>query len=173
MKKNIRYLIAGVTFLMMLPAAGVRADVSLFMLHHSTGRYFIDEGNVRQTISNLTNDRDVNYNFWDHDYTYIGLMDPSGSLLGRSYGSDLADTDPVGLHHLWTTSNAARDSILNNHQVIAFKSCYPACHIGSDAMLEQYKTWYNEMAEVFDQYPNKIFVIVSPPPLHRLRTNVG
>lgn len=173
MSSKFKILMAVMAIMMMLPGADVRADVSLFLLHHSTGRHFIDDGNVRQIIADLEVNQGTHFNFWDHDYTYIGLMNPEGQLMGYHYGNDLAETDPVDLHHLWTTANAARDSILNNHQIIAFKSCYPACHIDSDGLLEQYKTWYNEMADVFDQYPEKVFVVLSPPPLHRLRTNVG
>jgi hypothetical protein len=173
MSSKMRFLVAGITLMMILPGAGVRADVSLFLLHHSTGRYFIEEGNVRQVIASMEEEGGPRLKFWDHDYVHIGLMDPDGNLLSYNYGLDLLDTEPVDLHNLWTTANSARDSILNNHQVIAFKSCYSACEIVSDSMLGQYKTWYSEMAEVFDQHPDKIFVVVSPPPLHRLDTDLG
>jgi hypothetical protein len=73
---------------------------------------------------------------------------------------------------LWTTANAARDSILQNHDVIAFKSCYPASSIPTPEVLAQYKTWYLAIRDVLDQHPEKVFVVMSPPPLHRLATNV-
>jgi len=157
----------------MLPVADVRADVSLFFLHHSTGRNLISEGDVRQIVSEMDGGQEIQFNNWDHDYDYLGLMDPGGNLLGYSFNTEMEpDNNPVDLHRLWTTSNAARDSILNNYQVIAFKPCYPASDIVSDAMLAQYKVWYNEMGEVFDQYPDKVFLIMSQPPRHRLRTSV-
>jgi hypothetical protein len=72
----------------------------------------------------------------------------------------------VGLHRLWTTSNSARDSILANHQMIAFKSCYEASLIETDAMLAQYKIWYLAIRDVLDQHPDHVFLVMSPPPMH-------
>lgn len=51
------------------------------------------------------------------------------------------------------------------HDVIMFKSCYPACNIESDEMLQQYKDWYAPILEVFKQHPEKLFIPMSPPPL--------
>jgi len=36
--------------------------------------------------------------------------------------------------------------------------------------LNQYKQWYIAMRAVFDQHPDKVFVVMSQPPLHRLAT---
>ncbi len=83
------------------------------------------------------------------------------------------NTDPDGLHELWTTANAARDSILARYDIIAFKSCYhPTCAIYTDEQLQQYKDWYLEIRDVLDQHPEKLFIVMSPPPLHRLVTEV-
>ena len=151
---------------------------NIFFLHHSTGRNLIDEGSVRAHLD----DRDSVLDFWDHDYNHgapcgsvNGLRDPAGVYLGYDYdipgNNGCGNTDPDGLHHLWTTSNAARATILADHEVIAFKSCYPASAITSDSLLNQYKQWYLDMRDVFDQYPDKVFVIMSQPPLRRTRTN--
>lgn len=51
------------------------------------------------------------------------------------------------------------------HDIIMFKSCYPACDIESDGMLQQYKDWYLTILEVFKGHPEKLFVPMSPPPL--------
>ncbi len=149
-------------------AAGDGAN--LFFLHHSTGRLLIDQGGVRALIADLNVAHGTDNEFWDHDYNYIGLRDPEGVLLGRSYGIPSDNTDPDGLHHLWTTANPARATILANHQVIAFKSCYPACAIDSDAQLEQYKSWYREIRNFLRTQTGHSFVVMSPPPLHRLAT---
>lgn len=140
---------------------------NLFFLHHSTGRNLIAEGNVRARLAAI----DPNLELWDHDYNAIGLMNPDGVLIGTSYGIPGDDTDPVGLHELWTTDNAARARILADHGVIAFKSCYTASEITSDAQLAQYRSWYLEIRDVLDAHPDKIFLLVSPPPRHRLATD--
>jgi len=146
---------------------------NLFFLHHSTGRYLLEEGNVRSDLMSYNRANGTAFVLWDHDYNYLGLMAPSGYYVGHDYGIPNDNTDPDGLHYLWTTANSARDSILANHEVIAFKSCYPACAIQGLAQLRSYFTWYLEMRDVFDQYPDKIFVVMSPPPLHRLSTNLA
>ncbi len=144
---------------------------TLFFLHHSTGRALLDEGNARQYLSAVNDARGSDLVLWDHDYNYIGLSDTEGDLLGYDYSIPNDNTDPVGLHQLWTTVNSARDSLLSRYDVIAFKSCYPACDITSEAMLDQYKQWYLEMRTFFDSRQDKIFIVMSPPPRHRLATN--
>jgi hypothetical protein len=146
---------------------------NLFFLHHSTGHDLIDQGQMRTYFSNYNAAHGTQLAFWDHDYNAEGLRNPAGSYVGHSYGIPNDNTDPVGLHYLWTVPNAARDSIMANHQVIAFKSCYPASAIGSEAMLVQYQTWYLAMRDFFDLHPEKIFVVMSPPPLHRVATNAA
>ena len=143
----------------------------LFFLHHSTGRLLLDEGHARQYLNEVNNARGSDLVLWDHDYNYIGLSDVQGDLLGYDYSIPGDDTYPAGLHELWTTNNSARDSILARYDIVAFKSCYPACDIDSEAQLQQYQQWYLEMRTFFDSRPDKTFIIMSPPPRHRLATN--
>lgn len=150
---------------------------NLFFLHHSTGRNLIAEGHVRDHIADI----DPAFEFWDHDYnegcgSIWGLRNPDGVYLDYDYdipGAPCGNTDPDGLYVLWTTNNAARSRILTNHQVIAFKSCYPASDITSDAMLQQYKTWYLAIRDVLDDYPEHRFLIMGFPPRHRLYTTAS
>jgi hypothetical protein len=146
--------------------APAKALDNLFFLHHSTGHNLIVQGDVRRLISDYNSKQGTQFVLWDHDYNYIGLTNPLGIAVGHSYDIPNDNTDPVGLYQLWTTANSARDSILINHQVIAFKSCYPASQIISDAMLAQYKTWYLAIRDQLDQYQDHIFLAMSPPPLH-------
>jgi hypothetical protein len=142
---------------------------NLFFLHHSTGRNLIAEGNVRAQIAAI----DPAFDFWDHDYNAIGLKNPDGVLTGESYNVPNDNTDPDGLYVLWTTNNSARTRILADHQVIAFKSCYPASDITSDAMLQQYKTWYLAIRDVLAAHPDHRFLIMGFPPRHRLATTAS
>jgi hypothetical protein len=151
-------------------ANGTRTN--LFFLHHSTGEGIIAEGNVRGYIDRYNQDHGTHYEFWDQGYNDDGLRDPQGEPAG-TYNIPDDNTDPDGLYNLWTTDNRARRQILENHQVIAFKSCFPASGIVDDGMLAQYKQWYLAMRDVFDQYPDKVFVVMSPPPLHHLATEPG
>ncbi len=142
-----------------------------FFLHHSTGRNLLQQGEARDHLQAINLDKGTNFTLWDHDYNYIGLMDNNGELRNYHYSIPGDNTNPVGLHTLWTTTNSARDSIMSRHDVIAFKSCYPASGINSSTELAQYKSWYLDMRDYFDQHPEKLFIVMSPPPLHRLATN--
>lgn len=148
---------------------------NLFFLHHSTGDGIIVEGDMRGTINNYNSTHGTSYAFWDHGYNGDGLRNPSGDFTGTTYNIPNDDTDPVGLHYLFTSPNQdavdCRNLILSNHEVIAFKSCFPGSHIPDQDTLNQYKAWYLEMRNFFDQHPEKLFVVMSTPPLHRLDTN--
>ncbi len=146
-------------------AAPARAQVRMLFIHHSTGRFLLAQGDVRTTLQQVAGKAPAPA-LWDHDYNDIGLTAPDGTAQGYGFGIPGDNTDPDGLHTLWTTPNAARDSILSRFDVIAFKSCYePATLIYTDAQLQQYKDWYLEIRDVLDRYPQKVFVIMSPPPL--------
>ena len=156
-----------------LQATAQDGQLRLFFLHHSTGRNLLEEGGAREHLDDINGAKGTQHVLWDHDYNYIGLADVEGDLLGYDYSVPNDNTDPDGLHRLWTTNNTARDSILSRYDIIAFKSCYPASAIGSDAELEERKEWYREMRDFFDLHPEKIFVVMSQPPLHRLTTNTA
>ncbi|MCD6352058.1 MAG: hypothetical protein J7M26_08055 [Armatimonadetes bacterium] len=150
---------------------------NLFFLHHSTGEGFVTEGHMRQHIADYNAAHGTHFELWDHEYNSQGLRGPDGNLTGTNYAIPGDNTDPDGLHNLWT-SNApgwtwSRNQIMQHHEVIAFKSCFPASAIDSDAMLQQYKDWYLDMRDFFDQHPEKLFVVMSPPPLHRLSTTMA
>jgi len=144
---------------------------NLFFLHHSTGSGFVDEGDMRGTIASHNAANGTGFDFWDHGYNGEGLRNAGGVWTGTSYNIPGDNTDPDGLHELWTTSNSARADILANHEVIAFKSCFPASAIGDSQALAQYKQYYREMRDFFDTRPDRLFVVMSTPPLHRLSTN--
>jgi hypothetical protein len=61
---------------------------------------------------------------------------------------------------------------LLQHEVIAFKSCFPASDIASDAQLEERKVWYLSIRDVMDQYRDHIFVVVTQPPLNPAETSL-
>ncbi len=144
---------------------------NLFFLHHSTGNGFVEEGDMRATVASYNAGNGTSFELWDHGYNGEGLRNAAGVWTGTSYNTPGDNTDPDGLHELWTTNNNARRDILANHEVIAFKSCFPASAIGDSQMLAQYKQYYREMRDFFDTRTDRLFVVMSTPPLHRLSTN--
>ncbi len=141
---------------------------NVIFLHHSTGRNLINQGRVRERLT------EAGFQLWDHDYNWEGLIRPDGTRTGYSYGIPDDNTDPDGLARLFAQPvynwplNAL--SGLMQHEVIIFKSCFPASNIASDGQLEQYKTWYLGMRDVMDRYPDHIFIVVTPPPLNPAAT---
>jgi hypothetical protein len=146
---------------------------NVIFLHHSTGHALIAEGNVRPLLSEL------GYQFWDHDYNHVGLARPDGALARASYRipgmRGRGNTDVDGLAKLFSQpvtdppSNAF--SRLLQHEVVIFKSCFPNSAVKSDEMQEQFQTWYLQMRDVMDQHPDRMFIVVTSPPLHPQQTN--
>lgn len=156
-----------------LDSSSVKANnrgeyTNVVFLHHSTGEHLIEQGGVRALFT------EAGFDFWDHDYTWPGLRRPDGSETGYSYQIPDDNTDPDGLANLFAQSvyplplNAL--SGLLQHEVIVFKSCFPASNITSDDQLQQYKNWYLGMRAVMDAHPDRVFVVMSPPPLHPAET---
>lgn len=141
---------------------------NVVFLHHSVGYNMIDQGSVREMLTQK------GYNFFDHDYNYSGLRDPDGMPLGYSYNVPGDNTDPDGLIKVFSQSEFGAPlntlSGLLQHEVIAFKSCFPASDIVSDEQFEQRKAWYLQMRDKMDQHPNKLFIVVTQPPLNPAQT---
>jgi hypothetical protein len=141
---------------------------NVIFLHHSTGKNLIEQGGVRELFT------EAGFDFWDHDYNFPGLRRPDGSETGYSYRIPDDNTDPDGLANIFAQRVHALPlnalSGLLQHEVIVFKSCFPASDITSDEQLEQYKSWYLGIRDVMDQYPDHVFVVMSPPPLNPAAT---
>lgn len=141
---------------------------NVIFLHHSTGNNLIVEGEVRERFA------EASYDFWDHHYNTTGLRDPEGQLTGYSYRVPKNNTDPDGLAAIFAQRVYQLPlntlSGLLQHEVIVFKSCFPASHIASDEQFQRYKDWYLGMRAVMDQHPDHVFVVMSPPPLNPVAT---
>lgn len=152
------------------PHVTSRGDLTnVIFLHHSVGRNLINQGMVRERLT------EAGFQFWDHDYNWEGLTHPDGTLAGYSYGIPDDNTDPDGLARLFAQPvypwplNAL--SGLMQHEVIAFKSCFPVSNITSDEQLEEYKAYYLSIRQVMDQHREKVFIVVTPPPLNPAATD--
>ncbi len=144
---------------------GTARDV--MFLHHSTGRNIIGSddglGDVRSRLAAAGID------FWDHDYPGDEAIHcPDGSATS-DYGVE--NTDPDGFHYLFCEGTNGDLSSVLSHGTVMFKSCYPTCHIDSNAKLDQYKTYYDAIADVLAANPSKLFIPFTPPPLHPLATD--
>jgi hypothetical protein len=131
---------------------------SIMFLHHSCGANLIEQGNVRQLLTNL------GYEFYDHGYNDDGLVLADGTWTGTNFDVPDDNTDPDGLANIFAQPlDDPPDntfSHLMEYDVIAF----PTSNIQSDEQLADYKSYYLSIRDRMDEYPNKIFIVVTPPP---------
>lgn len=142
---------------------------NVIFLHQSVGRGLIDQGNVREILA------ENGYSFWDHDYNQPGLRGPDGKYLGYSYNVPANNTYPDGLAEIFAEPVYSLPlntfSNLLQHETIIFKSCFPTSSIPSNEQLEQKKQYYLSVRQTMDQHPNKLFIVVTQPPLNPAETN--
>lgn len=145
---------------------------NVIFLHHSTGLGLIREGSIRALLS------ERGYRFWDHGYNHEGLVRPDGKQTWASYripgNGNQGNTDVDGLAQLFaqpvTDPPENAFSHLLQHEVIAFKSCFPNSAVKSEEMEAQFRSWYLQMRDTMDQHPDRVFIVVTSPPLHPLAT---
>ena len=154
----------------------------ILFIHHSTGGNLIREGKLRDEIKN----RDSSVQFWDHNYNLFplftsflanhthlcGLTDNTGNLTGRDYNIVLSNNSPKEYADIFSRDpeNFTLKSILS-YDVIAFKNCYPTTKIASDRQLEEDIFYYEKIRVSLKKYPEKQFVILTPPPERKEATN--
>ncbi len=134
----------------------------IIFLHHSCGANLIEQGGVREGLTAL------GYEFYDHGYNDEGLRLADGSYTGTNFDVPGDNTDPDGYAAIFAQPlHEPPDntfSYLMQYDVIAFKSCFPVSNIGDDAQLAEYQSYYLAIRDRMDQYPEKIFIIVTQPP---------
>lgn len=143
---------------------------NIIFLHHSTGNNLLNQGGLRDAFA------ERGFTFWDHSYNRYGLRGPGRKGLGYSYNVPGDNTDPDGMAAIFRQPAFPLPvntfSALMQHEVIIIKSCFePGNNITSDAQLEQYKAWYLEMRAVMDAHPDRLFIIMTMPPLNPFSTN--
>jgi hypothetical protein len=144
---------------------------NIVFLHHSVGDGLIVQGQLRQKFS------DAGYAFWDQGYNAQPLRAPNGKTTGYGYYVPEDNTDPDGLARVFAQPVYALPvntfSGLLQHEVIIFKSCFPVSDIATDAQLELDKTYYLRIRDVITKHPDKVFIVLTPPPLNPAETNAA
>jgi hypothetical protein len=162
--KSFRFFAILLLAFCLLPLASSLAqeDTRIIFLHHSCGENLINEGGVREGLTAL------GYEFYDHGYNDDGLRLADGSYTGTNFDVPGDNTDPDGIAEIF--SQPLHDppdntfSYLMQYDVIAFKSCFPTSNIGDDAQLNEFKGYYLSARDRMDQYPDKLFIVVTQPP---------
>ena len=140
--------------------SGETARANLVFIHHSVGENWLREG-----LTHLLNER--GYHVADITYGW------------REYGdhTDTGDwpqwfTDEVmGLVYREQGAMSAENNILpaaGENRIILFKSCFPNSDVGN--AIEDEMALYKSLLPYFESRPDKMFVLVTPPPMIRLKT---
>lgn len=150
--------------------SGAEAYTNIVFLHHSTGEHLIQAGELRARL------RTQGYLLWDHGYNFQGLRDPEGIPTGYSYNIPNNNTDPQGLAQVFNQPELPLPvnalSGLLQHDVIMLKSCFtPTSEIADEAQLETYQQAYREMRNVIARHPEKLFILLTQPPLNPASTD--
>lgn len=134
--------------------------LSMVWLHHSTGDNLLAGGLLQALRANNIDFHDINYEEAVVEGYVIGdHTDPpdfpktfnTPAYFARVRGWERTDGKP--------------------HDIIMFKSCYPASDIESDAKLDQYKKWYDSLLPTFRANPEILFIPMSTPPRVKRRTD--
>jgi len=129
--------------------------------HHSTGDNLLSGGLLDALRANNIAFYDINYEEAKVDGYVIGdHTDPSD--LPKNINTPKYFEVIKG----WELKQKKK-----THDVVMFKSCYPASDIKSDKMLADYKGWYTSMLPTFKQHPEILFIAMSTPPLVKEQTS--
>ncbi len=146
------------------------AHTNVIFLHHSVGNNLINQGKVREQF------QQAGIDFWDQGYRYDGLRDPSGVKTGFWYPLPADNTDIDGLARLMAQEPKSLPvnalSGLLQHEVIMLKSCYPNNNFNGAEGFQQFQEMYLGMRATMDAHPEKIFVLLTTPPLNPAETNM-
>lgn len=154
----------------------------ILFIHHSTGGNLIKEGNLRDEVKKS----DPTVELWDHNYNLFpifttllannthlkGLSDAQGKVTGKDYNIVLSNNSPKEYADIFSRDpgDPTLKAILT-YDVIAFKNCYPTTRITSDQQLEEDIKYYTIIRENLKKYPEKQFVLLTPPPARKETTN--
>jgi len=141
---------------------------NILFIHHSVGHGLIRDGSVREILGEASVD------FWDHGYNdrNSGLINEKGDPAGCYWIPD-NNTNPDGFANLFSLNpdgDNAFNKILNYHDIILFKSCFPASKITGNNRLKDlanpkrrslynYKRHYLNIRKTVDRYPGKFFLL--------------
>jgi len=153
------------------PVSQTSGDQSIVFLHHSTGANLYNSGNVASWFANYNSSHSTNYSISEMWY-------PTGVYNQFN--------DPVNYYKLWVTNLCANanygaaclDTLAQSKDVVVIKHCFTSSNIVPDTgnpkidsatlSQENYKLQYRALRVYLDARPNKLFIIMTLPPRHRL-----
>lgn len=153
----------------------------VLFIHHSTGANLLFEGQVRTLLA----DKNPQIQLWDHSYNlypllplflarythHKGLTDYKGKLTNTDYTIILSNNSPREYAEIFSLNpNEPPLKSILEYDVIIFKNCFPTTKITSDEQLNQDISYYTQIREALEKYPEKQFILFTPPPMRESGT---
>lgn len=145
--------------------------LSMVWHHHSTGDDLL-EGGLREALErNGIDFFDINYKEAIVDGYVIGdHTDPQDFPKNFNTPKYFEVIKGWELGGRGETGKAATSQARKQHDIVMFKSCFPASDIKDEAQLESYKKWYLSLLPTFKAHPRILFIAMSTPPLVKAET---
>ena len=129
--------------------------VNLVFIHHSVGENWLNDG-LCQALN------DSGYHVADIYYGWREYGDNTDTVSWPTWFTDEV-MDLVYQEMNAMTAQNALEPAAGENTIIMFKSCFPNSDVGSDPSDEM--AIYNSLLPYFEQHPDKMFVLVTPPPM--------
>jgi hypothetical protein len=155
----------------------------ILFIHHSTGGYLLQQGNIRKKLYAKTN----NIELWDHAYNLsplfgnfiakffptfqTGLSNSNGGTTGIDFNLNISNNDIGSYLPIFDSNNPYLNKILEFDGVI-FKMCFPSTKIVSDTQLAEIKSTYLAITDNLKKHSKTKFGIFTPPPLRMELTSI-
>ena len=133
-------------------------SVNLVFIHHSVGENWLNDGLCRALNDHGYHVADIYYGwreYGDHTDTVDWPMWFTDEVMGLVY-QEMGNM---------TAPNTLRPAPGEN-TIVMFKSCFPNSDVGSDISDE--KAIYDSLLPYLQQHPDKMFVLVTPPPMQEI-----
>ena len=138
----------------------VGGTVNLIFIHHSVGGNWLNNGLTTALNASQYHVADTTYGWTGGSGTDYGSSTDTGDWPGW-FNNTVMPLVYAEMDTMTTTNTVA--AAPGGNTVIMFKSCYPNSDVGSDITDE--KAIYNSLLPYFQAHPDKMFVLITPPPM--------
>ena len=130
-------------------------------MHHSTGKNILEGGLAAALKQNNIQFYDMYYKEGTTDGYVIGdHTDP------KDFPKAFNTPQFLDVIRKWELTGDKKQ-----HDIIMFKSCYPASDIKDEAMYQKYQEYYQSLTPTFRKHKDILFIGMSTPPLMKGNTN--
>lgn len=139
--------------------AGADGDrINLIFIHHSVGENWLNAG-----LNEMLNDSNIHVA--DTYYGWHEMGDRTDTSDWPDWFND--DVMPTVYNEIGNmTGYNSIEPADGENTIVMFKSCYPNSDVGNS--IDDEKEIYLSLLEYFSQHPDKMFVLITSPPMQRI-----